>query len=607
MKGKLIVLSLVLLGVLAASAVAGAKVTPAQKAVAPEAVTSQAAHDYTPSSIITPSRVTTGILGGTATIIGTTSYDYMWNSGSPTHIVYYNGISYMIYVGRDDPAVDPREIRYVSYDGTTFLAPEAAIPGATQSTYFSGIDVFRGGLADGFAGIAAGWAVPGNSYYCLESAAGQGNFAQTSVTPNRDTQTLTLDENGTVLFEDSNNRTDYRFLISADFGTNWNEVNPGVTGTTTLPGAQIQSALEPPILLAPNGDVVMVTTLIGPGGEIPPVGTSTEDDADMWGYFTSTDQGSTWTWTTIGVDGDDFLPGYFNLVENFGQIGAVLDNNGNVHSVANGYSLRADPDTSLFTMDVIYWDATNGFKSLVNFDRDWDIINNEVLARQSANTNMFGCAYPSISISDDGQVIVCVWSQPNFTETTIDTAFNGLMWHDIWWNASFDGGATWNGAVQLTATTDRDESFLSLSHNLEDLGGGDYMVRALYIADDEPGQCPFAGTCTQVDVTYHEFIVNDTDVREDLTNVPDQYLLGQNYPNPFNPTTKINFSLPEKSELNLSVFNVLGEKVATLVEGTKEAGTYTADFIGANLPSGVYYYTLTTNEFTSTKKMMLIK
>jgi hypothetical protein len=530
----------------------------------------------------------------------------MWNSGGPQHLVWYNGRSYMIYVGRNDPTVDPREIRYVSYDGISFTLPQPGIPGATQSTYFSGIDVFRGGLADGFAGIAAGWAGAGSSYYCLESAPGQGNFANTLVTPERDTQTLVLDGNGTVLFEDSALRADHQFWISADFGTNWNVVNTGVISTSTLPGVQAIGSLEPNILLASNGDVVLATTLTGLG-EIPPVGTSTEADADMWGYFTSTDQGTSWTWTTIGVDGDDFLPGYFNLVQNFGQHGAVLDNNDNVHAVANGYSLRAAPDTTRFTMDVIYWDATNGFKSLVGFDREWDIINDEVLPRQSVSTNAFGCCYPAISISDDGQVIVCLWAQPNFTETTIDTFSNGLMWHDVFYNVSADGGATWNGATQLTSTVDRDESFINLNAKLEMVSATEYRVRALYVADDEPGQCPFAGTCTQAEVVYHEFTVMTTDVRENTASVPDQYSLGQNYPNPFNPVTKITYNVPVKAEVSLSVFNVLGEKVATLVDGTREAGSYTADFIATDLPSGVYYYSLTANEFTSSKKMMLVK
>jgi len=87
----------------------------------------------------------------------------------------------------------------------------------------------------------------------------------------------------------------------------------------------------------------------------------------------------------------------------------------------------------------------------------------------------------------------------------------------------------------------------------------------------------------------------------------DAYELTQNYPNPFNPTTTIDFSLPKRSNVRLTVFNTLGEEVATLVNEVKEAGWYTVDFDGADLTSGIYFYKMRTGNQTLTKKMMLIK
>jgi len=88
---------------------------------------------------------------------------------------------------------------------------------------------------------------------------------------------------------------------------------------------------------------------------------------------------------------------------------------------------------------------------------------------------------------------------------------------------------------------------------------------------------------------------------------PYTFSLAQNYPNPFNPTTNISFSLAEKSHVELSVYNVLGQKIRTLVSGEKAPGIYTEEWDGSSVASGVYFYRLETEKFTSTKKMMLVK
>lgn len=89
--------------------------------------------------------------------------------------------------------------------------------------------------------------------------------------------------------------------------------------------------------------------------------------------------------------------------------------------------------------------------------------------------------------------------------------------------------------------------------------------------------------------------------------VPKRYGLEQNYPNPFNPTTKISYELPVTSYVTLIVYDMLGHEVKTLVNEKQSAETYQLEFNGSNLPSGVYYYKLTTEEYVETKKMMLMK
>jgi hypothetical protein len=95
-------------------------------------------------------------------------------------------------------------------------------------------------------------------------------------------------------------------------------------------------------------------------------------------------------------------------------------------------------------------------------------------------------------------------------------------------------------------------------------------------------------------------------------NVPSVYSLDQNYPNPFNPSTSINFSLAVDSKVTLTIFDVLGQKVMTLVNGNLAAGSHTANFSAAGLNSGVYFYQIEANgvdgtEFNSVKKMILNK
>ena len=90
-------------------------------------------------------------------------------------------------------------------------------------------------------------------------------------------------------------------------------------------------------------------------------------------------------------------------------------------------------------------------------------------------------------------------------------------------------------------------------------------------------------------------------------DIPTTYSLSQNYPNPFNPSTKIEYSLPEASMVRLSIYNSLGQEVATLVNSNLSAGKYSVDFNAANLSSGIYFYRLQSEKFNAVKKMMLLK
>lgn len=94
-----------------------------------------------------------------------------------------------------------------------------------------------------------------------------------------------------------------------------------------------------------------------------------------------------------------------------------------------------------------------------------------------------------------------------------------------------------------------------------------------------------------------------------VNSVPVKYSLSQNYPNPFNPNTNINFSIPVNSFINLSVFNLAGQKVAELVNDRRDAGNYEIAFDGSRygLSSSTYFYRLQGEGFSETKRMILLK
>ena len=129
-----------------------------------------------------------------------------------------------------------------------------------------------------------------------------------------------------------------------------------------------------------------------------------------------------------------------------------------------------------------------------------------------------------------------------------------------------------------------------------------------YYKYEEPFPCPFRAyyRLKQID-TDGKFIYSGV-IEITRNEIASGFSLLQNFPNPFNPNTNIEFSTSENMQINLTVYNILGEKTAVLYNGNAEAGkAYSVSFNGANLPSGVYFYRLTTPKGITAKKMILNK
>ena len=552
---------------------------------------------------------------GTATKIGSTFYDYSFNSGGPRYAVFYNGTTYMLFVGMPT-ATAKKEVNYVAYNGTTFSTAQAVIPSATQATYFSGIDVFRGGDASGYACVAAGWNGSGKSYFGLESAPGAGNFAVAPFSNDRDAACLVLDSTGVVIAKDTKGRTDYKIQISTDFGASWKMADSTVVAHGHIPGGQATSTLDVRVFKFPDGSIGIGATIgstfadgnLLPVGDVP---VAVKDSANLIGYFKSTDKGKTWNWNTVSYGGRaDYEADMYNLYGNFDQHCWLADKNGNVHMVANAYpyyyKIRTTDTISRNTMGVGYWDKTNGFKKMTSFDAT-DTNITKVIAKHGGNA--YGTCYPSIAISPDAQTIVCVWSQPRWNGAVLDTNAQGTVKNNIWYNFSNNGGATWAGAANLTNTTDGSEYFPILAEDLQKVTGG-YKARLVYIKDYYgiigDYTAPSGGGAA-ADVYYHEFVLPGTGVSKIQTETPATYTLEQNYPNPFNPSTEIRYSVKQAGFVSLKVYNTIGQEVATVVNNVQQAGSYVASFDASQLSSGVYLYRLQAGNFSSVKKMVVQK
>ena len=110
---------------------------------------------------------------------------------------------------------------------------------------------------------------------------------------------------------------------------------------------------------------------------------------------------------------------------------------------------------------------------------------------------------------------------------------------------------------------------------------------------------------------YYEKLIIPSDQPPDMAriNTPN---IAQNYPNPFNLSTEIRFTLPDDAKVTLNIYNILGQKVATLVDGEKQAGTHSIywdgrDKSGSEVASGIYFYQLKAGEHKQLEKMLLIK
>jgi len=249
-------------------------------------------------------------------------------------------------------------------------------------------------------------------------------------------------------------------------------------------------------------------------------------------------------------------------------------NNGTLSSVTN------QPTDVLFQVDV------NGAVSAIN-NLPFPVINTVHLAGGTQPLQWPSLGWPDGEI---GVMIPCYDDGTHGDVTAGDLVFSTTVTFPAYtiFHVNYKFGINYGDAVNNGGGNDN-ENAIGANHEFE-----------LF---------PKAWYCETLD-TFGIMGLKDfvTDVKDNTpSTTPTSYTLGQNYPNPFNPSTKISYSIPVEGFVNLDVYNSIGQKVASLVNENKTAGSYEVNFDAAKLSSGIYFYKISSGNFTETKKMILMK
>ena len=275
---------------------------------------------------------------------------------------------------------------------------------------------------------------------------------------------------------------------------------------------------------------------------------------------------------------------------------------------------------------VVWYDERHGIAEEIYYKRSED--GGVSWGEDTRLTNNAGDSWaPSVSVSDS--TVHIVWYDDR-----------DAYW-EIYYKRSTDGGISWESDKRLTNDiAQKSNPSISVSDQVvnvvwEDNRDGNYEIYYKSSTDDGinwgvdyrltnaalySGRPSVAVSGSSVHVVWHDGREGNDEIhykRNPTGNVtgietiglelPGDFKLEQNYPNPFNPSSTIRFQIPSSGFVLLVVHDVLGTEVATLISEQMEAGTYTKQFDANNLTSGVYFYQLRFNNFTDTKKFVLIK
>lgn len=199
------------------------------------------------------------------------------------------------------------------------------------------------------------------------------------------------------------------------------------------------------------------------------------------------------------------------------------------------------------------------------------------------------------TIKDSANVFICKFMK------------NGKPIYAAWWDYFRDTTYTSGKTKQITLTALQANSVLVTEVVPKFFSGAEVTDYSIAFCRDTLSVLNDIATLTLGEKPVFVEMLTNTSVDDGPGFIPQNFVLYQNYPNPFNPATKISFSLPKEGFTKLTVYDLLGNQVTTLVKEKLSAGTHSVNFDATNLPSGVYLYALSSENYSSTKKMLLIK
>ena len=395
-------------------------------------------------------------------------------------------------------------------------------------------------------------------FACGYSSSLNAQWVQTSGTSGRVTCFATK---GSKLFAGTN----VGIFASSDSGTSWTETDSGLTdnhvNALVVNGADIfaGTALAGVSVSTDNGkswNAVNAGLADTNTNALVLSGTTLFTGTESGGIYISTNNGGIWTLADDGLTNDQIAA----FAVNGTTVIAGAYPGGDVFFTTNGGTSWTTSTISAF--------STGGIISLT-----------------VTNTGIYaGTGYGQIYLTtDQGKD----WSESD----------NGVGASII--NALCSVGSNIFAGTNYGIFVSRDDG---LSWTAVDSGLTDTYVCSLF------ANGPYLYVGTFMDGVWRRPLTEIlTSVKPGSNSVPASFMLFQNYPNPFNPTTMIGYDVPERSEVTLAVYDVLGRCVGELVNGEKLPGHYEVTFDASRLPSGVYLYRLQAGSFSETKKLVLVK
>jgi len=343
--------------------------------------------------------------------------------------------------------------------------------------------------------------------------------------------------------------------LSTDNGANWTQtsLNDRSVWSLAISGNNIFAGSDPPggVYLSTNNGTTWTQTSLGNwvlsfaiNGNYIFAGTNSSG-----GVYLSTNNGTNWTQTSLN---------------NRSVYSLAIDGSNLFAGTTNGVYLSTDNGTT--------WTQTSLNNHIV---RSLAISGNNIFAGVGQ-----GPATNGVYLSTDNGT--------NWVRTSLNTPWvNSLALNGNNLFAGTNGNGVYVSNDNGTSWTQRNE------------GLGNVTVWSLGILNNYI----FAGVFGGV---YRRPLGELTSIQQ-ISNLPKQFSLSQNYPNPFNPTTKIKFATPKSSFVRLVVYDAVGRELATMVNEQLNAGTYEAEWSVDKFSNGIYYYKLTSGNYSETKKMIIVK